>query len=192
MATHCAGKFESDLIRIKLSNKYENMAASIMRIPTRCLQPLRTGNVTVYAGDTVAKLKQQIQTAFDISVSNQILLINKVRLDNDRTYESYLKNAHVAEPVHILDSRMCETCKILVVDLINAFKIFDNMDFDQGGELSRQEIFVGLMNLGGEIGQYTEKEVMGMIDQADKDRNDSIDFFEFWYVSFFYSACMLL
>ena len=153
-----------------------------IRVPARCLQPLRIGNIVVSSGDTVAKMKLQIQIAFDISVSNQILLVNKIRLENDRSYESYLKNVHIAEPVHILDSRMCETCKVLVVDLINAFKLFGNMDFDQGGELSRQEIFVGLMNLGAEeCGQYTEKEVMGMIEQADKDRNDSIDFFEFWY-----------
>ena len=153
-----------------------------MRVPARCLQPLRVGNIVVSSGDTVAKMKLQIQIAFDISVSNQILLVNKIRLENDRSYESYLKNVHIAEPVHILDSRMCETCKVLVVDLINAFKLFDNMDLDQGGELSRQEIFVGLMNMGAEeCGQYTEKEVMGMIEQADKDRNDSIDFFEFWY-----------
>ncbi len=151
-----------------------------MRVPARCLQPLRTANITVYAGDMVVKLKQQIQTVFDISVSNQILLINKIRLENDRSYQSYLKNAHVAEPVHILDSRMCELCKVLVLDLINAFRIFDNMDFDQGGELSRQEIFVGLMNLPNAGEQFTEKEVMGMIDEADKDRNDSIDFSEFW------------
>ena len=30
------------------------------------------------------------------------------------------------------------------------FGKLDNMDFDQGGELSRQEIFVGLMNMGAE------------------------------------------
>jgi hypothetical protein len=151
-----------------------------MRVAARCLQPLRTGNITVYGGDMVVKLKQQIQTVFDISVSNQILLVNKIRLENDRSYQSYLKNVHVAEPVHILDSRMCETCKVLVLDLINAFRIFDNMDFDQGGELSRQEIFVGLMNLPSAGEQLTEKEVMRMIDEADKDRNDSIDFSEFW------------
>lgn len=152
-----------------------------MRVPVRCLHPLRSGQIVLYAGDTVPKLKTQIQSAFDIAINSQILLVNKVRLLNDRTYQSYLKNAQVPDPVVILDSRMCETCKILAVDLINAFKMFDNMDFDGGGSLSRQELFVGLMNVGG---LATEKEVLEMINNADKDRNDSVDFIEFWYIIF--------
>ena len=149
-----------------------------MRVPVRCLHPLRSGQIVLYAGDSVPKLKTQIQSAFDIAINSQILLVNKVRLLNDRTYQSYLKNAQGPDPVVILDSRMCETCKIMAVDLINAFKIFDNMDFDGGGALSRQELFVGLMNVGGDA---TEKEVLQMINKADKDRNDSVDFIEFWY-----------
>jgi hypothetical protein len=137
-------------------------------------------------GDTVEKLKKYIQTSFDIAIGNQILLVNKVRLQNDRAYVSYLKNAKEAEPVVILDSRICESCKILAVDLINAFTIFDNMDFDGGGDLSRQEIFVGLMNFGRDQAEpLSDKQVLSMINEADKDRNDSIGFFEFWCVVIF-------
>jgi Ca2+-binding EF-hand superfamily protein len=57
--------------------------------------------------------------------------------------------------------------------------MFDSIDFDGGGELSRSELFVGLMNLG-QAEHFSEKEILGMINAADKDRNDSIDFTEFW------------
>jgi len=132
----------------------------------------------MHGGDTIEKLKKYIQGSFDIAVGNQILLINKIRLQNDRTYESYLKNAKEAEPVVILDGRICVSCKVSVVDLINAFSMFDGMDFDGGGDLSRQEIFVGLMNFGNE--DISEKLVLAMINEADKDRDDSIGFLEFW------------
>jgi hypothetical protein len=135
----------------------------------------------MHGGDTVEKLKKYIQASFDIAVGNQILLIKKIRLQNDRTYESYLKNAKEAEPVVILDSRICDSCKVSVADLINAFAMFDRMDFDGGGDLSRQEIFVGLMNFGNEdTEQLSDKQVLAMINEADKDRDDSIGFFEFW------------
>jgi hypothetical protein len=151
------------------------------RVPARCLHPLKSGYVLVHVHDTVEKLKKNIQTSFDIAVTNQILLVNKIRLQNDRTYVSYLKNAKEAEPVVVLDARICESCKVLVVDLINAFTIFDNMDFDGGGDLSRQEIFVGLMNFGTHQSEpLSDKQVLTMINEADKDRNDSIGFFEFW------------
>ena len=149
-----------------------------LRVPARCLHPLRSGYVLMHGGDTIEKLKKYIQGSFDIAVGNQILLINKIRLQNDRTYESYLKNAKEAEPVVILDGRICVSCKVSVVDLINAFSMFDGMDFDGGGDLSRQEIFVGLMNFGSE--DISEKLVLAMINEADKDRDDSIGFLEFW------------
>ena len=155
-----------------------------LRVPTRCLHPLRSGHVLVQVGDTVEKLKKCIQTSFDIAVGNQILLLKKIRLQNDRAYVSYLKNPKEAEPVVVLDARICESCKISAVDLINAFIIFDNMDFDGGGDLSRQEIFVGLMNFGSNLKEpLSDKQVLTMINEADKDRNDSIGFFEFWYDS---------
>jgi Ca2+-binding EF-hand superfamily protein len=56
--------------------------------------------------------------------------------------------------------------------------MFDRMDFDGGGDLSRQEIFVGLMNFGNE--DISEKLVLAMINEADKDRDDAIGFLEFW------------
>jgi hypothetical protein len=146
------------------------------------MHPLKCNHVLLFLNDTVEKLKQQIQAVFDIAVGNQILLINKIRLQNDRLYSSYLKDHRCVEPVVILDSRMCEVCKVLVADLINAFSLYDSMDFDGGGELSRQEIFVGLMNFGSEdVAQHSDKEILAMINVADKDRNDSVDFLEFWY-----------
>ena len=147
-----------------------------IRVPVRCLNPLRSGQVVLFEGDTIEKLKRQLQIAFDVAVGNQILLVHKVRLENDRTYASYLRNPRVAEHVILLDTRLCQTAKILAEDLINAFRMFDVIDFDGGGELSRSEIFVGLMN----IGSFSEKEVLAMINAADTDRSDSIDFVEFW------------
>ena len=147
-----------------------------IRVPVRCLNPLRSGQVVLFEGDTIEKLKRQLQIAFDVAVGNQILLSNNVRLENDRTYASYLRNPKVAEHVILLDTRLCQTAKILAEDLINAFRMFDAIDFDGGGELSRSEIFVGLMN----IGSFSEKEVLAMINAADTDRSDSIDFVEFW------------
>ena len=147
-----------------------------IRVPVRCLNPLRSGQVVLFEGDTIEKLKRQLQIAFDVAVGNQILLVHKVRLENDRTYASYLRNPKVAEHVILLDTRLCQTAKILAEDLINAFRMFDAIDFDGGGELSRSEIFVGLMN----IGTFSEKEVLAMINAADTDRSDSIDFVEFW------------
>lgn len=147
-----------------------------IRVPVRCLNPLRSGQVVLFQGDTIEKLKRQLQIAFDVAVGNQILLSNNVRLENDRTYASYLRNPKVAEHVILLDTRLCQTAKILAEDLINAFRMFDAIDFDGGGELSRSEIFVGLMN----IGSFSEKEVLAMINAADTDRSDSIDFVEFW------------
>ena len=147
-----------------------------IRVPVRCLNPLRSGQVVLFEGDTIEKLKRQLQIAFDVAVGNQILLSNNVRLENDRTYASYLRNPRVAEHVILLDTRLCQTAKILAEDLINAFRMFDAIDFDGGGELSRSEIFVGLMN----IGSFSEKEVLAMINAADTDRSDSIDFVEFW------------
>ena len=147
-----------------------------IRVPVRCLNPLRSGQVVLFEGDTIEKLKRQLQIAFDVAVGNQILLVNDVRLENDRTYASYLRNPRVAEHVILLDTRLCQTAGILAEDLINAFRMFDAIDFDGGGELSRSEIFVGLMN----IGTFSEKEVLAMINAADTDRSDSIDFVEFW------------
>ena len=147
-----------------------------IRVPVRCLNPLRSGQVVLFEGDTIEKLKRQLQIAFDVAVGNQILLVHKVRLENDRTYASYLRNPRVAEHVILLDTRLCQTAGILAEDLINAFRMFDAIDFDGGGELSRSEIFVGLMN----IGTFSEKEVLAMINAADTDRSDSIDFVEFW------------
>jgi hypothetical protein len=147
-----------------------------IRVPVRCLNPLRSGQVVLFQGDTIEKLKRQLQIAFDVAVGNQILLSNNVRLENDRTYASYLRNPKVAEHVILLDTRLCQTAGILAEDLINAFRMFDAIDFDGGGELSRSEIFVGLMN----IGSFSEKEVLAMINAADTDRSDSIDFVEFW------------
>ena len=150
-----------------------------LRVPVRCLNPFRTSQVVLFEGDTVEKLKRQLQIALDVAVGNQILLVHKVRLENDRTYASYLRNSKVAEHVILLDTRICQTVKILTEDLINAFRMFDSIDFDGGGELSRSELFVGLMNLGqGE--DFSEKEILGMINAADKNRNDSVDFTEFW------------
>lgn len=150
-----------------------------IRVPVRCLNPLRSGQVVLFQGDTIEKLKRQLQIAFDVAVGNQILLVHKVRLENDRTYASYLRNPKVAEHVILLDTRLCQTAKILAEDLINAFRMFDAIDFDGGGELSRSEIFVGLMNYGNGD-EFSEKEVLAMINVADKDRNDSVDFVEFW------------
>ena len=147
-----------------------------IRVPVRCLNPLRSGQVVLFEGDTIEKLKRQLQIAFDVAVGNQILLVNDVSLENDRTYASYLRNPRVAEHVILLDTRLCQTAGILAEDLINAFRMFDAIDFDGGGELSRSEIFVGLMN----IGTFSEKEVLAMINAADTDRSDSIDFVEFW------------
>ena len=147
-----------------------------IRVPVRCLNPLRSGQVVLFEGDTIEKLKRQLQIAFDVAVGNQILMVNDVSLESDRTYESYLRNPRVAEHVILLDTRLCQTAGILAEDLINAFRMFDAIDFDGGGELSRSEIFVGLMN----IGTFSEKEVLAMINAADTDRSDSIDFVEFW------------
>ena len=150
-----------------------------IRVPVRCLNPFRSGHILLFDGDTVEKLKRQLQIAFDVAIGNQVLLVHKVRLENDRTYVSYLRNAKVPEHVILLDTRLCVTAKIVTEDLINAFRMFDSIDFDGGGELSRSELFVGLMNYGkGE--EFSEKEILSMINLADKDRNDSVDFVEFW------------